>query len=185
MTKRRNIRTLKEIGLKKGWIYEAIVSTFNGKRPHAAPIGVWTQDFETLITEIYEGSNTLRNIKRVNEFAVNFVDDMTVFFKVLHGPQEINYEKSKTIHAPTVKGASVILEVRLREIRGLKNRYRLKAKIQHLQINHIPRLINRAEPLLLESLILGTKVGHLASKRIEYNLKENYRVISKVAPRSV
>ena len=47
------MKPLQTIGMKKGWIYEVIVSTYRGNKPHSAPIGVWTDDFVTLKMEIY------------------------------------------------------------------------------------------------------------------------------------
>jgi len=45
-------------------------------------------------------------------------------------------------------------------------------------------LINRAEGLVLENLALSTKLPHLPGKGIQNVIRENYRIIRKVAPGS-
>ena len=46
------------------------------------------------------------------------------------------------------------------------------------------KLINRAEALVMESLILATRLPYFSGRGYEDTLKENYRIIAKVAPDS-
>ncbi len=83
------MQILEQIGMIKGWIYEVIVSTYYENSPHAAPIGVWTDDFATLHMEIYKNAKTLGNILKSREFAVNLVSDLTIFYKSLFDKAKI------------------------------------------------------------------------------------------------
>jgi hypothetical protein len=178
------MKRLEKIGMQKNWIYEVVVSTFYDKNPHAAPFGVWTEDFDSLNMLIYKGSRTLKNIIKQKEFAANFIADISVFYKSLFNKEEIAYKDSKQINAPVIENSSAIIELKLKKIKEKENKFHIEAEVVNIQIVDEVRLINRAESLVLESLILATKIPYLTEERIEEALKENYRVIKKVAPDS-
>ncbi len=178
------MKRLKKDGMQKNWIYEAVVTTFCDKNPHASPFGVWTEDFDTLNMLIYKGSRTLGNIIIQREFAVNLIVDISVFYKSLFNKEEIAYENSKQINAPVLKDSSATVELKLKRIEEKENKFHIKGEVVDIQIGNEVRLINRAENLVLESLILATRIPYLNKKRVEEDLIENYRVIRKVAPGS-
>ena len=64
------------------------------------------------------------------------------------------------------------------------NKRDIGAEIVDIQIWDEIKLINRAEGLVIESLIQATRLAHLPGRRNEDALKENFRVIAKVAPDS-
>lgn len=176
---------LKTIGMKKDWIYEVIVSTYHdNNHPHSAPMGVWTNNFYTLNLEIYKNSKTLRNVMRRGEFAVNLVSDVTIFYESLFDKTRVAYEHSTRIDAPVIKNVPSVIDLRLKEIKEEENSFHIESTPTHVQINDIIKLINRAPPLAMESLILATKLSHLPRFKIDETLKENYRVIRKIAPGS-
>ena len=179
------MKRLEEIGMKNNWIYEVVVSTFHVRVPHAAPMGIWSKDLETLNLAIYQDSKTLENIIKEKEFAVNIVDDIKIFYKALFNKGEIDYAPSNQINAPIVRDASGIIESKVTHITKKANRFHIKAEIVDIQIRNKIILVNRAKGLALESLILATRVQQFTSRRIEEILKENSRVIAKVAPESV
>ena len=176
------MKRLEKAGMQKNWIYETIVTTFCDKNPHAAPFGVWTEDFDTLNMLIYKGSRTLENIIRQREFAVNLIADMSVFHKSLFNKEEIVYENSKQINAPLLKDSSATVELKLKRIEEKENKFHINGEVVDIQTGNKVRLINRAENLVLESLILATRIPYLNKRRTEEDLMENYRVIRKVAP---
>jgi hypothetical protein len=178
------MRRLAKIGVKKNWVYEVIVSTFHDKNPHAAPMGVWTEDFDTLNMEIYKDSKTLKNIMKEKEFAANLVADITIFYECLFNKGEIAYENSKQINAPVIKNSAAIIELKVKETKEKENRFYIQAEIVDIRMEDKIKLINRAESLVLESLILATKIPYLSKGGMEETLKENYRVVGKVAPGS-
>jgi hypothetical protein len=176
---------LKKIGLKKDWIYEVIVSTYcDNNRPNSAPMGVWTNNFHTLILEIYKNSKTLENIMRVGEFAVNLVSDVAIFYEALFNKARIAYENSPRINAPVIKNVPSVLELRLKDMTEKENSFRIESAPSHIQIEGTVKLINRARPLVLESLILATRSSYLPAPMVRETLKENCRIIRKVAPGS-
>jgi hypothetical protein len=178
------MKRLEEIGMKKNWIYEVIISTFHVRVPHAAPMGIWSEDFDTLNMAIYKDSKTLENIIKEKEFTVNFVDDMTIFYGSLFDKARIAYKQSKQINAPVIKDSSAIIECKVKHIAKKENRFHIRAEILDIRIWDQIKLINRAEGLVLESLILATRLPHFPVRRIEETLKENFRVIGKVSPDS-
>jgi len=182
------MKILKNIGMRKNWIYEVIVTTLYNKNPYAAPIGVWTEDFDTIKMCIYRNSTTLGNIIREREFAVNFVDDIGIFYKSLFNKNEIMYENSIVIDASVIKNSTASIELRVKEMVEKRegDGFFIEGEILSVQIRDKIKLINRAECLALESLIYATKINHLPEniKNIREILKENYRIIRKIAPNS-
>jgi len=178
------METLKKTGMNKGWIYEVIISTYHDNDPHSAPIGVWTDDFATLRMEIYKNTRTVKNIMTFREFVVNLMSDVLVFYEALFDKAKIAYEKSTKVNAPVIKGSPAVIEFKLKGVKEKEKTFHLTATPVHVQINGSITLINRAEALTIESLILATKLPHLTERKIEETLQENYRVIRKVAPGS-
>ena len=178
------MQVLKKIGMEKGWIYEVIVSTYQDNNPHSAPVGVWTDNFDSLTMEIYKNSKMLENIMREREFAVNLASDEAIFYESLFDKAMVDYENATRINAPIIKNVPAVIELTMNEMTEKENRWRIESTPTHIQINDTIKLINRAQPLVVESLILATKLPHLPRLKIEDALKENYRVIRKVAPGS-
>jgi hypothetical protein len=170
--------------MQTGWIYEVIVSTYLGNDPHSAPIGVWTDDLAALNMEIYSGSKTLENILERKDFAVNLVADVTFFHDSLFGSANVEYRESLNIDAPTLSNASAVVEARLQRSQDMGNRFRLAATPVHIELRGPVRLINRAEGLVLESLILSTRRSYLPRLKVQAIFEENYRIVKKVAPGS-
>jgi hypothetical protein len=179
------MKRLKELGMKKNWIYEVIVSTFYAKTPHAAPMGIWSEDFDTLNMAIYKDSKTLENIIKEKEFTANFVDDITIFYESLFNKGKIAFKQLKQINTPVIRDSSAIIKCKVKHIEEKENRFHISAEIVDIRIWDEIKLINRAEGLVIESLILATRLPHSPGRRIEDTLKENFRIIAKVAPDSM
>lgn len=178
------MKQLEAIGMQENWIYEVIISVFYHNSPYATPIGIWTEDFDTLEMEIYKESTTLKSIMKEKEFAANLIADMEIFYEALFDKGKIAYEDSEQINAPVIKNSSATIELTMKEIKERRESYYIKAGVVHIKTSGKIILINRAESLVLESLILATKLPYLSRQRIEDILKENYRIIRKVAPGS-
>ena len=179
------MKRLEQIGMKKNWIYEVVVSTFHDRVPHAAPMGIWSEDLDTLNLAIYRDSKTLENIIKEKEFAVNIVDDIQIFYEALFNKGNISYEPSNQINAPIIRDASAIIESKVTSFVPKENRFHIKAEIADIRIWNKIKLVNRAKSFALESLILATRIHHFPDRKIEEILRENYRVIAKVAPDSM
>jgi len=178
------VKQLQKIGLQKGWIYEVIVSTYRGDKPHSAPIGVWTDDFVTLNMEIYSGSSTLKSIIELKDFAVNLVADMSVFYNSLFDEANVEYRDSLNINAPVVTNATATIEAKLKKVENKGNKFHLESMPVNVEVNEPVKLVNRAEAIVIESLILATRLPYLPESKVQEALRENYRIVRKVAPGS-
>lgn len=178
------MKPLEMIGMRKGWIYEVIVSTYRDGKPHSAPMGIWTDDFAALNLAIYSGSGTLKNIMELKCLAVNLVADVSVYFNSLFDRARIAYRDSLNIDAPVLLNASAVIEARLNKAENKGNRFHLECTPVNIEAIEPVRLINRAEAIVIESLILATRLPHLAGQKVREALKENYRIVRKVAPGS-
>ena len=175
---------LQELNMHEGWIYEALVSTFTDGEPHATPIGVWTDDLTTLHMEIFDSSRTLNGLLDTKYFAANFPNDVSAFHVALFHPDLLSFEPAPTIPAPLLCGASATVELALSEATPAKDRVRVTGSVVGARASEGLRLINRADGLLVESLILATRMEYLDDAAVRRSLAENYRVIRKVAPGS-
>ena len=174
--------TLKQLGIKQNWLYEVVITSLDNNIPHAAPFGVKTTDFNDVLIEMYKGSNTLRNVLANKEFVLNTVTDPTVFYDALYAEEKINFGFAKMIMAPVMTDSPASIEVRLKNARIKEQSYMIEAEVIYIHIRNRKELINRAKSLVLESLILATRIPYLAQRKPEELLRENYRVIEKVAP---
>ena len=176
--------TLKQLGMKKNWLYEIVISSIDNNVPHTAPFGVKTTDFKLVSIEMYKGSNTLRNVLKSKEFVINTVSDPTVFYHALYVREKINFGFAKMIIAPVLTDSPASIEVRLKNTINREQSYMIEAEVVYIHIRNPSELINRAKSLVLESLILATRIPYLPERKPEELLRENYRVIKKVAPGS-
>jgi len=176
--------TLKQLGMKKNWLYEIVISSIDNNVPHTAPFGVKTTDFKLVSIEMYKGSNTLRNVLKSKEFVINTVSDPTVFYHALYVREKINFGFAKMIIAPVLTDSPASIEVRLKNTVNREQSYMIEAEVVYIHIRNTSELINRAKSLVLESLILATRIPYLPEGKPEELLRENYRVIKKVAPGS-
>ena len=178
------MNTLKMLGLKDNWLYEVVVSSYKGQIPHAAPFGMKIRNFNKIIIEMYKGSSTLKNVLAEKEFALNAVDDPTIFYNTLYRKEKINFGIAELINAPVLLHSPLSIEARLETTTEKENSYLFEADIVHINTRRDSKFANRAKALVLESLILSTRTGLIPQKELEKALKENYRIIKKVAPGS-
>lgn len=173
---------LQALAMQKGWIYETIVSTFSNGEPHAAPIGVWTEDSTTLHMELYNSSQTLKGILDTTHFVVNFPPDACMLHTALFHPELLPFGQAQNVKAPLLRGCSASVELALRQAIPSADRVRVTGVVVHANARPDIKLFNRAEGLLIESLILATRLRYLDDAVVRRTLTENYRVIRKVAP---
>ena len=176
---------LRPLGLQERWIYEVLISTFRHGVPHAAPIGVWTDGPDELQMDVYEGSQTLRNIVEDRHFVVNFPGDAVPMHEALHSPGRLTFAEACCVPAPVVVGCTAVVELAVCRVSPEGERARVVGAVRHVRVSGSPRLINRAEGLLLESLVLVTRLEHLDPSAVLATLMDNHRVAEKVAPGSV
>jgi hypothetical protein len=175
---------LRQLGMQDRWIYEVLISTFRDDTPHAAPIGIWTSGTDKLCMDVYNGSQTLANILDGGDFAANFPTDVGMLYEALRAPEQLQFAEALDVHAPVVAGCTVNVELVLSSASPGGDRVRLEGDVRRVHRDGTPRLINRAEALLLESLVLATRLERRGADAALTTLTENYRVVRKVAPGS-
>lgn len=175
---------LHRLGLQKRWIYEVLISTFRHGIPHAAPIGVWTDDADELHMDVYDGSQTLANILEDGHFVANFPADVGMLHAALRAPEKLKFAEARCLHAPLVAGCTAAVELRVSRVIPADDKVRIVGGVERVHTAGSPRLINRAEGLLLESLVLASRLERRDATAALATLIENHRVVGKVAPGS-
>jgi hypothetical protein len=175
---------LHPLGLQERWIYEVLISTIRHDTPHVTPIGVWTENADTLLLDVYDGSQTLANILGGGDFVANFPADVGMLYAALWTPKELTFAEARLVHAPIVAGCTATVELAVSRTTADGRRVRIVADVKSVYHAEAPRLINRAEGLLLESLVLATRLERRGADAVRTTLMENYRVVGKVAPGS-
>ncbi|GAB4250316.1 MAG: hypothetical protein Kow00129_11170 [Thermoleophilia bacterium] len=174
-----------DLGLRPHWTYETLVSTYRGEVPHAAPLGIRIVGRDRFSLHVYEGSRTLKNLLASGDFTVGFPQDATHFQTVLLHPEQLAFVRGKHVHAPVLLGTAGTIEARVRESRrGEDETTFFEAEAISIAGNGEVRPINRADPLLLEAVILLTRAEILGPEEVSVRLMEAGRVIAKVAPGS-
>jgi len=175
---------LRRLGLQDRWIYEVLISTFRHDTPHAAPIGVWTDGADELLMDAYDGSQTLANILEGRDFVVNLPIDAGMLYTALRAPEQLAFAEARLVHAPLVAGCTATVELSLSRATPGGDKVRVVGEVRHVHRAGAPRLLNRAEGLLLESLVLASRFERRDAAAALTTLTENYRVVGKVAPGS-
>jgi hypothetical protein len=175
---------LRRLGLQERWIYEVLISTFLHGTPHAAPVGVWADGADELLMDVYDGSRTLANILEDGHFVANFPVDAGMLYTALRAPEKLAFAEARLVHAPVVAGCTATVELTLSCATPGDDTVHIVGDVRRVHHAGAPRLINRAEGLLLESLVLATRMERREAAAALPTLIENYRVVSKVAPGS-
>jgi hypothetical protein len=175
---------LQQLGFEKQWVYEIVLSSYGNYIPHAAPFGVKSFDSNSLSLDMYKGSNTLENILVKGEFVINMVDDPTFFYDALYVGKKINFGPGKKVAAPVILDSPSSLEMKVISTTDKKARVFIEAEVVYVHNPGKGKLINRAKSLFLESLIQSTRLSVFPKLELDKSMKENYRVIKKVAPGS-
>lgn len=178
------MRALEQLGMKKNWVYETIISSIGNNTPHAAPFGVKTKDYEFVEVEMYKGSNSLKNILANSEFAVNMVGDPIIFYNALFEKEKLQYSLPKRIDTPVLCGSPASIEASVIDTINTKQKVMIKARVVYIHLHNKIEWVNRAKNLLFESLIISTRIPLYPEGTAEDLLRENYRVVHKVAPHS-
>ncbi len=178
------MQPFKRLKMNRGWIYEVVLTSFSRKTPHAAPFGMRILDFRHVGLSIYRGARSLENILGRGEFVVNMTEAADLIHDALLARDRLDYGPARMVNAPVLRNAPVHMEMRLTGVKSGAQLVMLEAEVVHLEINKPCIPVNRAEHLLLESLITATRIPYLPEGRGVEMLKENYRVVRKVAPGS-
>jgi hypothetical protein len=178
------------LGMRVGWIYEAVVTTYSGKVAHAAPMGVRFLGGGTLELTVYKTAKTCANLLEKKEFTVNYTDDALLFYRSVYERDCLAFRRAKKVDAPLLTDAKAWIEAKVRETEDLGEKVRFSATMVETGADKYethPPCMNRANSLLLECLIIATKVPHLSFEersRAKEDIRRICLTIAKVAPAS-
>lgn len=191
---------LSEIGMNKGQQYETIITTIdkNGN-PNAAPFGVRVLEKDKVQLRIFEGGNSIKNIKENEEFVVNITENPLMF--TLSSIDTIPEEYLTKINSKTKNNNELFYLANadayfICEVETLKTAFRendpikdtevnmIKANVVELTINNkCARPLNRAIHALIEALVNYSRIDIVNSETQEYLLErflESERIIKRV-----
>lgn len=191
---------LEELGVIKGVIFEAIVSTYSPDgRPNAAPMGVVSDDMRHLVISPFTTTQTFTNLKRGGCAVVNFVIDASTFYKTAFKDEGVEsaygddfFTRAEVVDAPRLKDVDALLEVSVVKLHEGENRAQVICRIDRWE-----RGASRFQPYcrggfaVIEAIIHATRIRMFLSQGSEgearrlMELVEYYqRLISRVAPDS-
>ena len=186
------MQDLHSIGMKKGMLYETIITTINpDKTPNAAPMGVICKDKGEIVVYLHEGSRTIKNIKNNRAFVVNVLKDPLVFVdSTLDNLSEEYFLEFKDNYA--VKNADAYFLAKVNDLKyieredqfGIDKSYIIKAGVEEIVVdNECAEPLNRAIYGVIEALVYLTRkdmVSGETEKLYNLRMKEISRIVNKV-----
>ncbi|MBI5680410.1 MAG: DUF447 family protein [Methanobacterium sp.] len=183
---------LTSIGMKKGLLYETVLSTENpDKTPNAAPIGVICKDKNEIVLYLYEGTQTVENIKSNKIFTVNILKDPLIFVECTIG--DLSSDKFK-LHENGfyIENTDAFFNAEVKDIKEVQKEDKIgksKLNIITAQVteiitkNECVKPLNRAIFAIIESLVYLTridKVNEDTSKLYLNRINEMSRLVNRV-----
>ena len=188
---------LSKIGMEKGQQYEIIITTIDTDgNTNAAPFGLRVLENDEIFLRIFDGGNTIKNIKDKKEFIVNVTDNPLMFTlsSINTIPDEyltkIPKENSELAYLTDADAYFIC------EVKSIKSSYRendpikdtginfIKAEVIELNIkNKCVKPINRAIHALIESLVNYSRINIVDEEKQKYFLErfeESERIIKRV-----
>ena len=188
---------LNKVSMNIGQQYEAILTTINKEgKSNAAPFGVRVMSEDKIQLKIFEGGNTIKNIKDKKEFIVNITNDPIMFSFATTDTipneylNEIDYDNSKLAHIKDVDAYFIC------KVQSIKNGTTkndpiksseiniIKADVLELKINnHCVKPMNRGIHALMESLVHYSRINIVDKEKQTFfleRIKESERIIKKV-----
>ena len=191
---------LNKIGMHKGQQYEVIITTIDKDgNTNAAPFGLRVLENNEIFLRIFEGGNTIKNIKDKEEFIVNITTDPLMFTLATTNtiPDEYLTRTSKKTKSNdelaflTDADAYFICEVT-----SLKTSFReddpikateinfIKAEVVEINVkNQCAKPINRAIHALIEALVNYSRINIVDGETQKYFIErflESERIIKRV-----
>jgi uncharacterized protein len=193
---------LTDLGFLKGTIFEAIVSTYNEDgSPNAAPMGTIMENHNIISLNIFNSSQTNRNLKANKCAVINFTNDVEFFYKTAFKeanpngklPQEW-FEKAETVNAPKLQSANLAIDISVGAMEPIgAEKTTFLCDIARINIDKMyPQIYCRAMAMTLEAIIHATRVKvFIKDEKQQKNvnallelIENNNNVVSRVAPNS-
>lgn len=195
------MNALEELGFLRRCIVEAIVTTYDeAGQPNGAPMGISTEDLQTLLIRPYVDTTTYRNLTANPCAVVNLTMNPELFYRTAFKGAEPGgrlpiswFEEAEAVNAPRLKGADAFIEVSVSGVSQTEGgRALMKCNPQLVKVvNQKAQAYCRALFATLESIVHATRVeaflsaGRLREAKELTDLIEHYRrLVDRVAPRS-
>lgn len=183
---------LESIGMKKGLLYETVVSTENENgTPNAAPIGVICKDKDEIVVYLHEGSSTVFNVKRNRNFTVNILKDPMIFVEsTLGNLSDNNFESHKA--GFYIKNADSYFIAEVTSLKDVKKEDQFGTSVTTVvkaKISKVIKNIECVEPLnraiygVIEGLVYLTRMEMVSGdteKLYRHRMNEISRIVNKV-----
>jgi hypothetical protein len=194
---------LTDLGFSKGSIFEVILSTYNcDGTPNAAPMGVVMQDRQTINLDLYNSSQTWRNLKTNKYAVINITGNIDIFYKTTF--KETNqdgkllqewFEKSESVNAPKLRFADATIAISIVSFEPVgSDKTKFFCNVERINSANIcPQVYCRAKALTLEAIIHATRVKafvNVEKEQINVNkllesIEDSKNVVNRVAPNSI
>ncbi len=194
---------LTDLGFSKDTIFEVILSTYNcDGTPNAAPMGVFMQDPQTINLDLYNSSQTSRNLKTNKYAVINITGNIDIFYKTTF--KETNqdgkllqewFEKSESVNAPKLRFADATIDISIANIEPVgSDKTKFSCNVERINSANIcPQVYCRAKALTLEAIIHATRVKafvNVEKEQINVNkllasIEDSKNVVNRVAPNSI
>lgn len=190
---------LTKIGMFKGQQYETIITTIDNEgHSNAAPFGVRVLENDEVFLRIFDGGNSIKNIKEKEEFIVNITTNPLMF--TLSSTNTIPDEYLSRIPKTESNGELAYISdadaYLICKVKSLKSSYRendpikdtgvnfIKAKVVEMNINNkCVKPINRGIHALIEALVNYSRINIVDEKTQIYFIErflESERIIKRV-----
>lgn len=183
---------LQDIGMKKGLLYETVVTTVdNNKKPNAAPIGIICKDNMEVVCYLHQGSTTVKNIKDTKCFVVNVLKDPMIFVESTLG--NLPHEKFssyaddfyvKSTDAFFTADVTSIKDVERKDQFGVSVTSVVRADVRNItKFKECVEPLNRAIYGIVEGLVYLTRMDMVSGdmeKLYRHRMGEIARIVSKV-----
>jgi hypothetical protein len=159
---------LTDLGFSKGIICEIILSTYDkDKTPNAAPMGVVMESYRNTSIDIFNSSQTYRNLQASRCGVINITSDVEIFYRTAF--KETNPEgilppewfmRSEAVSAPKLCSADGTVDISVVSEKPLSlEKNRVLCKVEQINARQMcPRVYCRARSATIEAIIHATRV---------------------------
>ncbi|MDD1764097.1 MAG: DUF447 family protein [Methanobacteriaceae archaeon] len=180
------------LGLKKGQLYETIVSTKNEDgTPNAAPMGLIVKSTQEVVFYFYPGSLTAANVKREGLFTVNILENPLTFVECTLGcPPASYFREDGDLFYLKSTDAYFTVRVTKEKVGPRKDRFgSTELTIIQARVENVVKLVECVHPLnraiygIMEALVNLTRMEMADTETKEVYLKrlsEISRLVNRV-----
>ena len=159
---------LTDLGFSKGIIFETILSTYNRDgSPNAAPMGAIMQDNQTLTINLFNSSQTHRNLESNKCAVINLTSNVEIFYRTAF--KEANpdgklpkewFMKAEAVNAPKLRVADATVDVAVTNMEPISiEKTKALFKVERVSATQkCPQVYCRAMSANLEAIIHATRV---------------------------